>query len=77
MPTPTSTTTPLHPSTSTDLMPAKALADRWDTTVKVLANRRSAGQGPPYVKVHSRIFYRFGDVLAYEQAGYVEPLAAR
>lgn len=55
---------------------AEELAERWDTTTKTLANWRSRGQGPAYVKLGMSVRYALADVEAHERAGRVEPVAA-
>jgi hypothetical protein len=52
-----------------------ALAARWGVTVGHLANLRSAGKGPRYLRLGSRIAYRVEDVEAYELGCLVEPVA--
>lgn len=54
------------------LMTTDQLAARWSTTRGNLANLRSAGTGPRYVKIGTRVHYRVADVLAYERASTVE-----
>lgn len=46
------------------------LCKRWGRTVtpKTLANWRSLGLGPAYVKLNGRIIYATADVLEYEAA---------
>ena len=46
----------------------RELAERWKHTVSMatLANWRSAGQGPQYLKIGGRVLYRRADVEAYE-----------
>ena len=36
-------------------------------TVRTLANWRSAGISPPFVKIGGRILYRFTDILEWER----------
>jgi hypothetical protein len=36
-----------------------------------LANQRSQGRGPAYLKLAGRVRYRRSDIEAYEQAGFV------
>lgn len=50
-----------------DTTNAVGLAKRWDTTTQRLANLRSKGAGPPYLKIGTRVLYRMADVLAYEE----------
>lgn len=47
------------------------LADRWGVTTGHLANLRHHGEGIGYLKIGSRVAYRFSDVVAFENAHYV------
>lgn len=49
------------------LLTPKELAERWDCTVGHLANMRSAGVGPTYLKLGATIRYRVSDLLDYEE----------
>ncbi|WP_405057004.1 hypothetical protein OG474_30240 [Kribbella sp. NBC_01505] len=49
----------------------KDLAARWQVTVGHLANLRSAGKGPNYLRLGGGITYRLGDVENYEEAALV------
>lgn len=65
---------------STDIDPpmsAAELAARWDTSQGRLANLRSAGQGPSYTKIGSRVLYPVSAVLAYESEHMVATRAGR
>lgn len=55
-----------------ELMTAPELADRWDCSVGHLANLRSAGIGPTYLKIGSAVRYRVTDLLSYEHAHAVD-----
>lgn len=46
------------------------LCKRWGKTItpKTLANWRSLGIGPAYVKLEGRIVYSLADIEAYEQS---------
>ena len=45
------------------------LAQRWDVTTRTLQSWRKTQKGPPFIRIGERsIFYREGDVLAYEDA---------
>ena len=46
------------------------LVDRWGgaITTGTLANWRSKGRGPAFVKIGSRVLYLLADVQAYETA---------
>ena len=57
-----------------DLFTARELADRWNCSVGHLANLRSAGLGPAYLKIGTAVRYRVSDLLAYEQAHLVDPV---
>lgn len=52
------------------------LAARLSTTTGRLANMRSQGRGPAYVKIGSRVLYRLADVESYENAHRVSTLDA-
>ncbi len=58
-----------------DRMNAATLAAYWDTSTGQLANLRSRGEGPPYIKLGSRVLYRREDIEAYEAANIVAPAA--
>jgi hypothetical protein len=58
------------------LTPAE-LAERWQCSPGHLANMRSAGVGPVYLKLGSSIRYRVSDVQAYEQSCEVASLTSR
>ncbi|RYB89900.1 DNA-binding protein [Nocardioides glacieisoli] len=53
-------------------MTAAELADRWAVTAGHLANLRAHGEGISYIKLGSRVAYRYADVIAYEDTHYVE-----
>ena len=57
--------------THRDLLTPTQLADRWGVTTGHLANLRHQGEGISYLKIGSRIAYRFSDVIAYENEHYV------
>lgn len=59
-----------------DRMNAATLAAYWDTTPGQLANLRSRGEGPPYIKLGSRVLYRREDIEAYEASHLVTAVAA-
>lgn len=66
------------PTTDTDhgpgfgeLMTPSQLAERWGVSVGHLANLRSLGEGIGYLKIGSRVAYRYRDVVAYENEHYV------
>jgi hypothetical protein len=60
-----------------DLLTDAQLAVRWQLSRGTLANQRSQGRGPAYIKLAGRVRYRRSDIEAYEQAGFVsrEPAA--
>lgn len=54
-----------------DLLTPTQLADRWGVSAGHLANLRHHGEGISYLKIGSRVAYRYADVVAYEAAHYV------
>lgn len=52
------------------------LADRWGVSRGHLANERSDGRGPTYLKIGSRVLYRLADIETYESARLVTAVAA-
>jgi hypothetical protein len=60
---------------TTHLTPAH-LARRWSVTAGHLANQRSAGIGPTYLKLGGRILYRLVDIEAYEERALVTGVSA-
>ena len=60
-----------------DLLTDAQLALRWQLSRGTLANQRSQGRGPAYLKLAGRVRYRRSDIEAYEEAGFVsrEPAA--
>jgi hypothetical protein len=50
------------------------LAERWHCSVGWLANLRSAGRGPAWLRVGSKVLYSLDAVEAYELHRRVEPL---
>lgn len=54
------------------LTPAQ-LSDRWGNRIgpRTLANWRSQGNGPPFVKIGGAIAYRLADVEAWENRNTV------
>jgi hypothetical protein len=55
---------------------AAQVAEYLGTTTGRLANLRSAGIGPAYVKVGSSVRYRVEDIEAYVDANTVRPISA-
>ena len=49
------------------LTPAQ-LAERWSVQVGSLANMRSQGRGPAYLRLGASVRYLVNDVSAYESA---------
>jgi hypothetical protein len=45
----------------------KQLAERWGTSPAKLANDRSLGRGPAYLRIGSKILYPVAGVEAYER----------
>ena len=66
------------PEAAPDLLTDAQLAVRWQLSRGTLANQRSQGRGPAYLKLAGRVRYRRSDIEAYEQAGFVsrEPAKA-
>jgi predicted DNA-binding transcriptional regulator AlpA len=60
-----------YPETGDDLLTDAQLAARWQLSRGTLANQRSQGRGPAYLKLAGRVRYRRSDIEAYEQAGFV------
>jgi predicted DNA-binding transcriptional regulator AlpA len=59
------------PEAVNDLLTDAQLAARWQLSRGTLANQRSQGRGPAYLKLAGRVRYRRSDIEAYEQAGFV------
>ena len=60
-----------------DLLTDAQLAARWQLSGGTLANQRSQGRGPAYLKLAGRVRYRRSDIEAYEQDGFVSREPAR
>ncbi|MEW1955146.1 DNA-binding protein [Terrabacter sp. NPDC080008] len=54
----------------------KMLADRWGMSAQTLANHRSLGTGPAYLKLGQHVAYRLSDIEAYEAERVVAPVRA-
>lgn len=54
-----------------ELLTDAQLAQRWQLSRGTLANQRSQGRGPTYLKIAGRVRYRRTDIEAFEQAGLV------
>ena len=57
--------------TNTPHLTSKDLAVRWSVSIGHLANCRSNGAGPDYLRLGGRVAYRLADVLAYEEQSLV------
>jgi hypothetical protein len=55
------------------LLLPREVAELRRKTVNALAVERWRGQGPPYVKLGGRVFYRADDVAAYIAAHTITP----
>ena len=55
------------------LLTPRELAQRWKTSLQSLANRRSAGKGPRFIRIGRSIRYRLSDVEEYLAQNTVEP----
>jgi|Deesub1362B_J571_1020462.scaffolds.fasta_scaffold58691_1 predicted site-specific integrase-resolvase len=56
-----------------ELLTEKEAAEFLGIARGTLANYRSAGKGPPYVKIEGTIRYRKADLEAYIEAHRVDP----
>ncbi len=56
-----------------EILTCKEAAKEIKTTPNALATFRCRGRGPAYLKLGGKIMYRRLDLLAYHQAGRVEP----
>lgn len=54
-----------------ELLTDAQLAERWQLSRGTLANQRSQGRGPAYLKIAGRVRYRRSEVEAFEQSGHV------
>lgn len=60
---------PRNPSRDDVFLTADELSERWRLEITTLANMRSRGEGPPFLKLPSgSIRYRLADILACERA---------
>lgn len=50
-----------------EFLTPKELATRWRLSDQTLANWRSARQGPPYVKINTKVLYPIEGIHAYER----------
>ncbi len=46
---------------------SKEVADRWRLSDQTLANWRSAGKGPPFIRVGTRVLYPVEGIHAFEK----------
>ena len=60
------------PSSEPTFLTDAQLAERWQMSRGTLANQRSQGRGPAYVKLAGTVRYRESDIEAYEAAGRVD-----
>ena len=58
-------------SAGAELLTDAQLAERWQLSRGTLANQRSQGRGPTYLKIAGRVRYRRSDIETYEQASRV------
>jgi hypothetical protein len=58
-------------SAGAELLTDAQLAERWQLSRGTLANQRSQGRGPTYLKIAGRVRYRRSDIETYEQASMV------
>ena len=54
-------------SSDRQYLTSKEVADRWRLSDQTLANWRSAGKGPPFIRVGSRVLYPFDGIQAWER----------
>lgn len=64
-----------NPKTSNPHLRPEALAERWGVAPKTLANMRTAGTGPTYVKIGGSVRYPLDAVEAYEADNTVQAVA--
>ncbi|HEX8508634.1 MAG TPA: helix-turn-helix domain-containing protein [Propionibacteriaceae bacterium] len=58
-------------SAGSELLTDAQLAERWQLSRGTLANQRSQGRGPTYLKIAGRVRYRRSDIESYEAASMV------
>lgn len=56
---------------SSDLLTTAELADRWNTSMQVLANGRYKKNGLPYIKIGRKVMYKKYHIEKYEKANEV------
>lgn len=54
-------------SSERQYLTSKEVADRWRLSDQTLANWRSAGKGPPFIRVGSRVLYPVEGIYSYEK----------
>lgn len=52
---------------SAAFLTSKEVADRWRLSDQTLANWRSGGKGPPFIRVGSRVLYPVEGIHAFEK----------
>ena len=52
---------------SNPFLTSKEVADRWRLSDQTLANWRSAGKGPPFIRVGTRVLYPVEGIHAFEK----------
>lgn len=52
---------------SAAFLTSKEVADRWRLSDQTLANWRSAGKGPPFIRVGTRVLYPVEGIHAFEK----------
>lgn len=52
---------------SAAFLTSKEVADRWRLSDQTLANWRSAGKGPPFIRVGTRVLYPIEGINAFEK----------
>jgi len=52
---------------SSSYLTSKEVAGRWRLSDQTLANWRSAGKGPPFIRVGSRVLYPVEGIHAFEK----------
>lgn len=59
---------PLGTERQSAVMTQKELAQRWHLSTRTLERWRWLGQGPPFLRLGTRIAYRLADIEAFETA---------
>jgi len=50
-----------------DLLPERALALRWDRSLRTLQRMRIRGEVPPWLAIGRSVYYRYSDIIDYEK----------